>query len=68
MKFPYDLISSVFQVLMLGQMGKSFLFHVSTFFLLLVPLLIFPFLFYFDFLSFYRNNLPKSLRVLEMLL
>lgn len=68
MKFSYDLISKIFQVLKLGKTEKSFVFPFPTFLLLLVPLLIFPFFFYFDFLSFYRNNSLKSLRVLEMLL
>lgn len=68
MKFPCDLISKVFQVLKSGETGKYFLFPFPTFFLLLVPLLIFPFSFYLDFLSFCRNSLPKSRSVLEMLL
>lgn len=68
MEFPYDLISKVFQVLKSGETEKSFLFPFPAFPLLLIPFLIFPFSFYFDFLSFYRNSLPKSQRVLERLL
>lgn len=66
-EWNFLMIWKIFQILKLGE-TRIFLFLLLLFLLCPLSFFFFSFSSYFHFLSFYRNNLPKSLRIPIMLL